>query len=204
MKAIIEIPDIPSVIRNLRFRPPLTDDELEDLCRRNDDYRIERTREGVIQVVSPTSLDTGGGNAEIITQLRNWVATHGSGHAYDSSAGFYLSDGSMLSPDASYLKAETRAKITKLGRKRIPHICPDFIIELISESDTLASSKKKMSRWMENGVLLGWLVEPKKRRVWVYSSDASEPTVASGNLLSGSGPVEGFRLNLDKVWNEYR
>ncbi len=204
MKDVIHIPDLPTGVRTLRFHPPFSDEELEGLCRTNHGYRIERTSEGVIQVVSPTGLNTGGSNAEIITQLRNWVETHGRGRAYDSSASYYLPDDSMLSPDASYLKAETRAKISKLSRKRIPHICPDFVIELISESDTLAGSKKKMSRWMANGVLLGWLVEPKKERVWGYSPDSTEPAVVSESFVDGSGPVEGFRLNLNKVWNEYR
>ncbi len=204
MKAVIEIPDLPITVRSMRFYPPLSDEELEDFCSRNDDHRIERTSKGVITVVTPTGLDTGGGNSEINAQLRNWADTHGQGHAYDSNTGYHLPDGSMLSPDASYLKAETRAKLPRSGRKGIPYVCPEFVIELISESDTLAGSKKKMTLWIANGVQLGWLIEPEKERVWVYLPDEHEPKVVSGNFIGGSGPIEGFRLNLEKLWKEYR
>ena len=204
MKAIIEIPDIPATVRRMRFYPPLSDLELEDFCGRNDDYRIERTSGGVIKFVTPTGLDTGGVNVELSAQLRNWVKTHQGGRAFDSNAGFYLPDGSMLSPDASFLSTKTLAKLPESERKHIPHVCPDFVIELISESDTLASSKKKMTLWMANGVQLGWLIEPEKERVWVYSPDAAEPVIVTGSFVEGTGPVEGFRLDLEKVWNEYR
>lgn len=204
MKAVIEIPDLPATVRSLRFYPPLSDAELEDFCSRNDDYRIERTRKGVIQVLTPTGLDTGGGNAELIVQLRVWVKKYRKGRAFDSNAGFYLPDGSMLSPDASFLSNETLAKVPEGGRKHIPHICPDFVIELISESDTLAGSKKKMTLWIINGVKLGWLVEPKKERIWVYLPDAAEPATISGSFIEGTGPIEGFRLDLEELWEEYR
>ncbi len=204
MKAVIEIPDIPAAVRSLRFYPPLNDAEFEAFCGTNEVYRIERTREGVIEVVSPTGMDTGGGNAEIITQLRTWANTCTEGKAYDSNTGYHLPDGSMLSPDASYVKAERFSKLSRKERKRIPHLCPEFIMELISETDTLAKSKKKMKRWMENGVELGWLLEPEKERVWVYRQGAVEPEVVSGTFIDGSGCIEGFRLDLEKVWNEYR
>ncbi len=204
MDVLIKIPDIPTPVRNLRFYPPLSDAELEDFCLRNDIYRIERTREGLIKVVTPTGLQTGAGNANVNGQLYAWWNSHGRGQIYDSNAGYYLPDGSMLSPDASYLTTETLARVPKPRRKHIPHICPDFVIELVSETDTLTGSKKKMERWMANGVRLGWLLEPKRERVWVYRPENNAPQIESGSYVEGSGPVSGFRLDLEQLWNQYK
>ncbi len=204
MDVLIRIPDRPFPVSSLRFDPPLSDAELEDFCRRNDVYRIERTREGLIKVVTPTGLETGGGNANVNGQLYAWWNGHRQGQICDSNAGYYLPDGSMLSPDASYLTAETLARVPKPKRKGIPHICPDFVIELISETDTLTGSKRKMERWIANGVHLGWLLEPKKERVWVYRNEGSPTLIASADYVEGSGPVVGFRLDLEQVWDQYR
>ena len=190
--------------RTVQMQPPLNDTELEQFCALNEFWRIERTREGVLTMTPPTGMFSGGGNAELIAQLRDWVKKHRKGRAFDSNAGFYLPDGSMLSPDASFLSTETLAKVPEGERKHIPHICPDFVIELISESDTLAGSKKKMTLWMTNGVKLGWLVEPKQERVWVYLPDFTEPEIISDSFIEGTGPVEGFRLDLEELWKEYQ
>ena len=204
MEVLIKIPDMPSTVRSLRFYPPLSDKELEEFCRRNDVYRVERTREGVITVVTPTGMQTGGGNANLNGQLYAWWNLHRQGKIFDSNIGYYLPDGSMLSPDASYLTDELLAQVPKSQRKGIPHVCPSFVVELISETDTLAGSKKKMTRWMANGVHLGWLLEPRRKRVWVYRADGTAPEVLSDKYIDGSGPVEGFRLDLQQLWEQYQ
>lgn len=204
MEVLLEIPDVPSTVRSLRFYPALSDKELEEFCQRNDVYRIERTREGVITVVTPTGMQTGGGNANLNGQLYAWWNLHRRGKIFDSNTGFYLPDGSMLSPDASYLTEEVLAQIPNSQRKGIPHACPSFVVELIPETDTVAVSKKKMTRWMTNGVHLGWLVEPRRKRVWVYKAGNTTPEIFSGEYIDGSGPVDGFRLDLKQLWEQYQ
>lgn len=190
--------------RTVQMQPPLSDTELEQFCALNEFWRIERTREGVITMNPPTGMFTGGGNADVTTQLGTWWRTHRRGRSFDSNTGYYLPDGSMMSPDASYLTAETLAKLPRQERKGFPHICPNFIIELISETDTLAGSKKKMVRWMENGVELSWLIEPEKERVFVYVSGGVNPVVVTGASVLGTGCVEGFRLDLNELWDWYQ
>ena len=195
--------DAAALPRNLVLEPPMTDAEFEEFCRLNDVTHIERSREGVIRMNAPAGSGTSDGNAEIVTQLRGWWKTHRGGRVYDSSAGFYLPDSSLLSPDASYLTAETLAKLTREERKGFPHVCPDFVIELLSETDRLAAARKKMELWIENGARLGWLVDPDKQRVLVYESGGESPAIVSGDAVQGSGPVEGFCLNLAEVWDCY-
>ncbi len=202
METLFQAP-VDFVARNVRMDPPLSDAELERFCAVNDLWRIERTRDGVIRMNPPTGMLTGGGNAEIALQLGAWCKTHRRGRAFDSNTGYYLPDGSMMSPDASYLTNEALATLPKKERKGFPHICPNFVVELISESDTLTESKEKMTRWMENGAELGWLIQPEKERVFVYTGGSADPVVVQGDSIEGSGPVEGFRLDLSELWDWY-
>jgi Uma2 family endonuclease len=195
--------DATTVARSLVLDPPLTDAELEALCRENDNVQIERTREGVIHMNPPAGGFTSNGNVEIIRQLGNWLATHERGRVFDSNAGFYLPDGSMLSPDTAYVLPEALEGIKDTEFAGFPRLCPDFVIELLSATDSLARTQQKMQRWMENGGKLGWLIDPYTRKVHVYQPGKELVTI-SGASVSGSGPVEGFTLDLERVWRYYR
>jgi len=184
------------------WEQPLSDEQFEALCFTNDFFTLERTREGEILMHAPAAGYTGNGNSEINHQLRAWWKTHRRGMVFDSSAGFFLGDSSMLNPDAAYLLPETLKGLTKTDLDHIPYRCPDFVIELLSKSDRLKDAKAKMERWIENGASLGWLIDPYKRRVFVYAPEAKVATV-SGKSVVGSGPVAGFTLDLAEVWSCY-
>jgi Uma2 family endonuclease len=188
--------------RTLVFDPPLTDAQLEEFCRVNDNVQIERTREGVIQMNPPAGLFTGDGNAEIIWQLRNWWDKHERGRVTDSNTGFHLPDGSMLCPDAAYISPVTLAGLTIEEGTGFPHLCPDFVIELLSASDRLNKTRAKMEQWIENGAKLAWLIDPYERKAYLY--EPAKPSVLVGNpSVRGTGPVEGFTLDLNRVWRRY-
>ena len=188
--------------RSLILDPPLSDAQFQELCFANDWFRFERTREGEILMHPPTGSFTSGGNAEIIGQLHAWWKTHRRGSAHGSSGGFFLPDGSMLNPDASYVLPQKLKKLTRDDLTGLPYLCPDFIIELLSASDRVPKAQQKMVRWMENGVALGWLIDPYKKTVYVYER-GREAAAVSGNAVQGSGPVEGFTLDLDDLWRCY-
>ena len=188
--------------RRLVLDPPLTDAQFQELCTSNDWFRYERTREGEILMHPPTGSITSDGNAEITGQLRSWWKTHRRGKTYDSSGGFFLPDGSMLNPDAAYVLPQKLKGFTKDDLTGFPYLCPDFIIELLFASDSLPKARQKMERWMENGVALGWLIDPYKKRVYVYEP-ACKAVAVSGKMVQGSGPVEGFTLDLDELWRRY-
>lgn len=198
------MPPLPGHLRDLRFDPPLSDAELENFCGRNKAFRVERTRESVITIMTPVSMQISCLNAAVSSQLRNWFQIHRRGMALGSIAGYFLPDGSMMSPDSSYLTEETLAKVPRAERKHIPHICPDFVIELVSATDTLGTLQQKMQCWMESGVELGWLIEPEKERVFVYTIGVVNPVVVTSASVAGTRCVEGFRLDLNELWDWYR
>ena len=188
--------------RCLLFDPPLSDSELEKLCQVNDFMQFERTREGTILMHSPSGGFTSHGNAEIIAQLHGWWKTHRRGLTFDSNGGFFLPDGSMLSPDAAYVVPVKLRGLEKDALTGFPYICPDFVVELLSKFDSLRNAQEKMQRWIENGAALGWLIDPYQKHVHVYQQGL-DVTVKSGTTIQGLGPVDGFVLNMDELWRCY-
>lgn len=172
------------------------------LCAANEKVRLERTREGKIVVNPPTGLDSSSSNSEIIYQLRAWWKQHRNGRVFDSNAGFFLPDGSSLSPDAAYASADQVRGLSSDDRRHFARFAPAFVVELLSASDNLRQAREKMESWIANGVELGWLVDPYRRNVWVHESGKS-PRVEAGSAVAGSGPVQGFVLDLTAVWSEY-
>jgi Uma2 family endonuclease len=195
------LPVEPETPRSMVLDPPLTDAQFQELCFANDWFRFERTREGEILMHPPSGGFTSVGNSEIGWQLYSWCKTYLRGRTH-SHGGFFLPDGSMLSADAAYVLPQKLKGLTKDDLTGLPYICPDFIIELLSVSDSLPKAQQKMERWIENGVALGWLIDSYKKRVYVYEP-GREATVVSGKTVQGSGPVEGFTLDLDEVWRCY-
>lgn len=198
---VIEIPA--ETPRSILLEPPLSDDEFERLCERTDFGLLERTREGAIIVNPPAGGMTSEGNSEINQQLRAWWRSHRRGRVFDSSAGFFLPDGSVLSPDAAYATAGQLNALSREELARFPRLAPAFVIELLSISDSLAKTIGKMESWMANGVEVGWLIDPYAKAVHVYESGAAAPRIETGTSVAGSGPVAGFVLDLEEVWRCY-
>jgi Uma2 family endonuclease len=142
-------------------------------------------------------------NAEIIYQLRAWWHRHEQGMAFDSNAGLFLPDDSMLSPEAAYIRQEKLNQITEEQGEHFLRVCPDFVLELLSASDTLAKTRSKMTVWMDNGAELGWLVDPYRKQVLIYEP-GKDLRIDTGEAVKGAGPVEGFILNLTKVWRRFK
>jgi Uma2 family endonuclease len=188
--------------RSLVLNPSLTDAEFEALCLASDWFRFERTREGEILMHPPAGGLTGDGNAEIVGQLRLWWKTHRRGRVFDSSTGFFLPDSSILNPDAAYVLPAKLKGLTKDDLTGFPRLCPDFVIELLSKSDSVVKARGKMERWIENGATLAWLIDPYKRKVYVYEPGCKASSV-SRKAVPGKGPVDGFTLDLDELWRCY-
>jgi Uma2 family endonuclease len=179
---------------------PLNDDEFFDFCMKNADLRIERLANGEIIIMPPAGLETGCQNNEISAQLRNWARADGRGAAFDSNTEFILASGAAFAPDASWVLKSRLAKLTKEQKKQFGRICPDFVIELRSPSDRLPSLKAKMDEWIQNGVQLGWLIDADSRLVFIYRPGKVVEEVRDASAIEGEGPVEGFHLNLEAVW----
>ncbi|HEY5381013.1 MAG TPA: Uma2 family endonuclease [Acidobacteriaceae bacterium] len=184
----------------LRFERPLTDDELLHFCAVNDLLRIERDKNGELVLMSPTGAEGGGRNAELTTDLMLWAREDGGGKVFDSNTGFTLPDGSMRSPDASWVSWGKWNGLTREQQKQFAPICPEFVIELRSESDRLDDLRAKMGEWIANGAELAWLIDPERKAVEVYRP-GREPEVLEGtSAVYGEGPAGGFVLELGRIW----
>ena len=185
-----------------RFRPetPMSDEDLMRFCAANDIMRVEREVDGEILVMSPAGNRTGRRNAAIVSALDTWAQMDGRGYVFDSSTGFTLPDGSMRSPDAAWVEATRWNALTKVEQNRFSPICPDFLIELRSQTDDLAQLEAKMVRWLSNGAKLAWLIDPERQVVAVYRPDHHPELLNQPTILEGSGVVAGFKLAMARIW----
>lgn len=181
-------------------RLKFTDDEFWEFCRQNDKMRIEMTKEGDVIIMPPTGADTGERNSEINFQLKLWAKKDKSGKTYDSSTGFKLPNGATVSPDASWVSNKRLEKFTAKQREKFLPLCPDFVLELRSASDSLKGAQKKMAEYIENGARLGWLIDPKKKQVHVYRTNGEIEILENPQTVSGETVLENFELDLTEIW----
>ncbi|MEC4883695.1 MAG: Uma2 family endonuclease [Scytonema sp. PMC 1070.18] len=187
----------------LRMPPDLqmTDEQFFEFCQVNRDLRIERNQFGDISIISPTGSSTGNRDARIIQQLMNWTDKDGTGIAFSSSTGFKLSTGAERSPDASWMKLERWNTLSSEQQEKFAPICPDFVIELRSPSDNLKPLQEKMAEYMrEPGVQLGWLIDRKNRKVYIYRPGKPEECLDNPATVSADPILPGFVLNMNKIW----
>ena len=186
----------------LRFRcaVPMTDDELLLFCAKNDFLAIERDANGDILVMTPSGTETSGSNSEINLELGLWNRRAGHGKVFDSNGGFTLPDGSMRAPDAAWLSIEKWNALTPKDRKRFAPVCPQFVIELRSPTDSLRELQAKMEMWIRNGAELAWLIDPVEKAVTIYRPGQQPERLDTLSQVSGEGPVAGFVLPLDRIF----
>ena len=178
----------------------LTDEQFYQLCINNRDLRIERNANGDLVIMPPTGGKTGNRNGRLIQQLFNWSDRDGTGIAFDSSTGFKLPNGANRSPDASWIPLTEWETLTDKQQQRFLPLCPDFIIELLSPSDRLDKTQAKMQEYLNNGMILGWLINPQQQQVEIYRQGEEVEILNAPNSLSGESLLSGFVLNLQPVW----
>lgn len=166
----------------------------------NQDLRIERTATGEVIIMPPAFSDTGNRNIKISQQLANWADQDGTGEAFDSSTGFTLPNGATRSPDASWIKLNRWNALTDEQKASFAPICPDFVIELRSSSDTLSSLQAKMQEYIDNGVLLGFLIDRKHRTVHTYRPNRTPEILKSPISVNADPELPGFILQMAKIW----
>ena len=178
----------------------LTDDQFFQLCQDNRELRFERNRHGDMVIMPPTGGETGNRNLRIIQQLANWTDIDGKGMAFDSSTGFKLPNGADRSPDASWIPLEKWNNLTSEQRQKFLPLCPDFVIELRSPSDSLKTLQNKMKEYLENGTKLGWLINPKTKQVEIYRQGKEVEILDNPTNLSGEDILPNFVLDLELIW----
>lgn len=177
----------------------MTDDQFFELCQLNRELRIERTAKGQLIVMPPTGSGTGNRNSKLNQQLSNWTDVDGTGLSFDSSSGFILPNGAMRSPDAAWIRLERWNALSEEQQEKFAPICPDFIVELKSPTDSLTVLQDKMEEYIENGVLLGWLIDRKHKKVHIYRP-AKAVECLEQDTISGEPVLPGFVLDLSNIW----
>ncbi|MEA5572042.1 Uma2 family endonuclease [Calothrix sp. UHCC 0171] len=178
----------------------LTREQFYQLCAENPDLKLERNAQGELIIMPPTGGGTGRSNVNLILQVASWNEQNQLGEVFDSSTGYTLPNGADRSPDVSWLEKSRWDALTEEEKEKFIPLCPDFVIEILSPSDSLIKTQQKMQEYMSNGCRLGWLINRKKQEVEIYRPEQEVEVLQSPQTLSGENVLLGFVLNLERIW----
>lgn len=189
----------------LHFKPiieKMSDDEFLEFCNLNEGWRFEITSKGDLEIMLPAGTGTGRRNAWLITALGVWAEDDGTGAYFDSDTMFKLPNGAKRAPDLAWVKLDRWNALSEEEQESIAPICPDFVVELRSRFDRLKKLKAKMQEYIDNGAQLGWLIDPRKRKVYVYRPGVPVEELNEPERLSGEPLLKGFVLPVAKIWQK--
>jgi Uma2 family endonuclease len=187
-------------ISSLLTLPQVSDEQFYELCHLNPTLRIERNANGEVIFMPPAFSDTGNRNFKVAVQLGIWAERNGKGEGFDSSAGFTLPNGAMRAPDAAWIKLDRWKALTDAQKASFAPICPDFVLELRSASDSLKSLQAKMQEYIENGASLGLLIDRQNLTVYCYRADGSVAVLNNPDAVNCEPELPGFTLQMAKIW----
>ncbi len=178
----------------------LTDKQFENLCKNHRDLKFELNKKGDLIIVPPTSPEAGWKNSDLNTDVNIWSRKDKTGIVFDSSTMFTLPNGAKRSPDVSWMTKEKYNSLSDKEKQTFSRIVPDFVIELRSPTDSLKPIQNKMAEYIENGVKLGWLIDPKNHKVYVYQENGDIEILENPKIISGEDVLKGFELNVRQIW----
>ena len=184
----------------------LTPEQFERVCQVNPEAVLELTAEGHLIVMTPTGGETSSRNGQLLYQLQVFCRRHKTWRLFDSSGGFRLPDGSVLSPDAALVLENRWQTLSPEQRRSFPPLCPDLVIELASPSDEgprgVTALRRKMEQYQANGARLGWLLLPQERAVeiWRGGQQGMAERLDNASRVDGSELAEGLGLDLEEIW----
>ena len=187
----------------ITVRPPvpISDDDLLALSRRNQMYRIERNAKGELEIMSPSGGKGGRWESRVIRELDLWAEQNG-GVSFSSSTGFHLPDGSVLSPDDSWVSQARWDGLSDGEQRKYPPVCPEFVVEILSETDSRSVLEAKMQLWMDNGAELAWMIDPYGKTVRIYRAGEAVELLVQPDSVEAGEPVAGFRLSMLTLWDK--
>jgi len=177
----------------------LTEEQFYQLCRMHPELRIERNQEGALIIMPPTGGWSGNRNSKLTTRLEVWAEADGTGLTFDSSTEFRLPNGGDRSPDAAWIRLLRWNALTTEEQDGFPPLCPDFVVELRSKSDSLNQLQAKMQEYIDSGLRLGWLIDPQNQRVEIYRQGLQKVVLQSPSTLSGEDVLPSFILDLKGI-----
>ena len=179
----------------------VSDEEFAELCRLNPELQIERTSEGELVIVAPTGGKTGRRNAKLTMAFGLWAERDGTGQSFDSSTLFSLPNGARRSPDLSWIRNGRWEALSPEQQEQFPPLCPDFVVELRSKTDSLRSLTEKLEEYIANGAQLGWLIDPLERKVHIYRPGLAVQILSDPETVSGEPLLKGFVLDVRSLWD---
>ncbi|AFY80366.1 Uma2 family endonuclease [Oscillatoria acuminata] len=194
------VPETSPLVLQLSPAIEMTDEQFFYFCQQNRDYLIERTSQGEIIIMPPTGSETGNRNFDLIIQLGIWTRQNKTGIGFDSSTGFTLPNGSIKSSDAAWINLEKWNRLTPEQQQKFAPICPDFVIKFRSPSDNLKRLQDKLQDYIEQGTLLGWLIDRKHQQVYIYRPNQPVDCLTQPTTLSEESVLPGFVLDLSTIW----
>jgi len=185
----------------------LSPEQFERVCQANPEAVLELAADGQLIAMTPTGGETSSRNSRLLIQLGLVLPRCAPAlRIFDSSGGFRLPDGSVLSPDAALVREERWQALTPEQRRGFPPLCPDLVVELASASDEgprgLTALRRKMDTYQANGAQLGWLLLPHQRAVeiWRGGQPGMAERMENAIRLEGAALAEGLELELEPIW----
>ena len=178
----------------------MTEEQFFQLCSDNRDLSMELTAQKELIVMAPKGLMSGWRENILSTRLTNWAENDGTGIVGSSATGFRLPNGAIRGPDASWVRRERLATFSKEELEKFGHLCPDFVAEVMSPSNTLPELQDKMSEYIANGALLGWLIDPYEARVYIYRPGKAIECLENPTTISGDPVLPGFVFQVGEIW----
>jgi len=186
----------------LQMKPviDMTEDQFFEFCQINGELRIERSANGELVIMSPTGGESGNREAELIMQLRIWAKKDGRGTAFNSNTGFTLPNKAIRAPDASWVSNTRLQAFTKDEREKFLPLCPEFVVEIRSPTDSIRALKAKLQEYIDNGAQLGLLIIPETKRVLIYQPHQEVRELTNCDTVSCDPVLPGFELVVKEVW----
>jgi Uma2 family endonuclease len=172
----------------------LTDEQFYYLCRQNEVLRFEMNAEGEVIVMSPVGGESGRRELSLGAKVWMWNDSTGLGEAFSSSTMFILPNGAKRSPDVAWIEKSRWSSLPVQAQEKFIPLAPDFVIELRSRTDDLATLQTKMQEYLANAVQLGWLINPQDQEVEIYELGKPVVTLALPTTLPGGTLMPGFSL----------
>ncbi|MEB3189999.1 MAG: Uma2 family endonuclease [Snowella sp.] len=174
----------------------LSDDQFYQLCQDNENWQLERTAQGELMIMPPVGGLSGSREADLNADLVIWNRQTRLGRVFSSSTIFRLPNGAARSPDVAWVKCDRWESLTLEEQEKFPPLCPDFVIELRSRTDSLVQLQEKMQEYLNNGLQLGWLINPQAQEVEIYRPNQAVEIVQLPITLSGEKVLPGFILDI--------
>ena len=189
----------------LRLPPEwcLTDQALMAISSLNDATQFERSEEGALIISPPANRMSAASGGEILAQIRNWLHAGAGGQVCDARIGYLVGNNAVRSPDVSWITQEQMEHLDQEGldEEGFTPLCPPFVVEVVSPSDSLPAQQGKMEAWISYGVRLGWLIDRQRSLAWIYRAGQDEPELLERpSELSGEDVLPGLTVEFSRIW----